>query len=212
MPFVNYAAKEINLKLVYYGPGLSGKTENARWIHLKTEPSRRGALLRLNTESERTLFFDFMPLTLGTIGGFRLRVHVYTVPGQIYYAATRKLVMRSADGVVFVADSQAPRMEANCESLDNLGRDVEEHGLELGDAYVMQYNKRDTPAALPVAELRAALNPGGWPEFEAVAPRGDGVFDTLRAVARRAVDRLRAQRTVEVDGPRAAHGAKASQA
>ncbi|PCC69765.1 hypothetical protein SAMN02745121_04191 [Nannocystis exedens] len=194
MPFVNYAAKEINLKLVYYGPGLSGKTENARWIHRKNDPSRRGALLHLNTDSERTLFFDFMPLTLGTIGGFRLRVHVYTVPGQIHYAATRKLVMRSADGVVFVADSQETRMEANCESLDNLHRDVAEHRLELGDAYIMQYNKRDTPAALPVAELRAALNPAGWPEFEAVAIRGDGVFDTLRAVTRLAVAQLQAPR------------------
>jgi signal recognition particle receptor subunit beta len=194
MPFINYAAKEMNLKLVYYGPGLSGKTENARWIHLRTEPSRRGALLTLNTDSERTLFFDFMPLTLGTVGGLRLRVHVYTVPGQIHYAATRKLVMRSADGVVFVADSQAARMDANCESLDNLHRDVAEHGLDLGGAYVIQYNKRDTPDALPVAELRAALNPAGWPEFAAVAPRGEGVFDTLRAVTRLAIDALRRQR------------------
>jgi hypothetical protein len=194
MPFVNYAAKEINLKLVYYGPGLSGKTENAKWIHRKTDPERRGALLQLTTDSERTLFFDFMPLTLGTIGGFRVRVHVYTVPGQIYYAATRKLVMRSADGVVFVADSQEQRMDANVESLDNLHRDVAEHRLDLGDAYVMQYNKRDTPDALPLAELRAALNPAGWPEFEAVAVRGDGVFDTLRAVTRLAVAQLQAPR------------------
>ncbi|WAS92815.1 GTP-binding protein [Nannocystis punicea] len=194
MPFVNYAAKEINLKLVYYGPGLSGKTENAKWIHRKTDPERRGALLQLTTDSERTLFFDFMPLTLGTIRGFRVRVHVYTVPGQIYYAATRKLVMRSADGVVFVADSQEQRMDANVESLDNLHRDVAEHRLDLGDAYVMQYNKRDTPDALPLAELRAALNPAGWPEFAAVAVRGDGVFDTLRAVTRLAVAQLQAPR------------------
>lgn len=194
MPFVNYAAKEINLKLVYYGPGLSGKTENARWIHHRTEPSRCGPLLQLNTDSERTLFFDFMPLTLGTIGGFRLRVHLYTVPGQVHYAATRKLVMRSADGVVFVADSQADRMDANCESLDNLHRDVAENRLELGDAYVMQYNKRDTPAALPLAELRSALNPAGWSEFETVAIRGEGVFDTLRAVTRRAIEPLQAPR------------------
>lgn len=194
MPFVNYAAKEINLKLVYYGPGLSGKTENARWIHHRTEPSRCGPLLQLNTDSERTLFFDFMPLTLGTIGGFRVRVHLYTVPGQVHYAATRKLVMRSADGVVFVADSQADRMDANRESLDNLHHDVAENRLELGDVYVMQYNKRDTPAALPLAELRSALNPAGWPEFEAVAIRGEGVFDTLRAVTRRAIEPLQAPR------------------
>ena len=190
MPFFNYAAKEINLKLVYYGPGLSGKTECAQWIHRKTDPSRRGALLRLNTDSERTLFFDFMPLTLGTLGGLRVRLHVYTVPGQIHYAATRKLVMRSADGVVFVADSQAMRMDANCESLDNLHRDVAEHRLDLGDASIIQYNKRDTPDALPLAELRAALNPAGWPEFETVATRGEGVFDALRAVTRLALAQL----------------------
>lgn len=192
MPFVNYAAKELNLKLVYYGPGLSGKTANVLWIHAKTDESRRGRILQLNTDSERTLFFDFMPLTLGTIGGFRVRVHLYTVPGQIMYAATRKLVMRSADGVVFVADSQAGRMEANCESLENLHRDVAENSLELGDACVMQYNKRDTPDALPLAELRSALNPDGWPEFAAVARGGEGVFDTLRAVTRLVTERLRA--------------------
>ncbi|MCY1055874.1 gliding-motility protein MglA [Nannocystis sp. SCPEA4] len=195
MPFINYAAKEINLKLVYYGPGLSGKTANAQWIHGKTEEARRGPLLRLNTDSERTLFFDFMPLTLGTIGGFRVRVHLYTVPGQVMYAATRKLVMRSADGVVFVADSQEVRMDANCESLENLHHDVAENALDLGDAYVMQYNKRDTPGALPLAELRSALNPDGWPEFPAVARDGEGVFDTLRAVTRRVTERLRAPQT-----------------
>jgi len=194
MPFVNYAAKEINLKLVYYGPGLSGKTANLQWIHGKTEPSRRGPILQLNTDSERTLFFDFMPLTLGTIGGFRVRVHLYSVPGQIMYAATRKLVMRSADGVVFVADSQAARMEANCESLENLHHDVAENALDLGDAYVIQYNKRDTPDALPLAELRSALNPDGWPEFAAVARGGEGVFDTLRAVTRLVTERLRPPR------------------
>lgn len=191
MLFINYAAKEMNLKIVYYGPGLSGKTENAKYIHKKTDPGRRGALLALNTDSERTLFFDFMPLTVGTLNGFKIKLHVYSVPGQIHYAATRKLVMRGADGVVFVADSQEARMDANCESLDNLGHDIAEVAVDLGGACVIQYNKRDTPDALPVAALRPALNPGGWPEFEAVAIRGEGVFDTLRTVTRLVMDRLR---------------------
>jgi hypothetical protein len=192
MLFINYAAKEMNLKIVYYGPGLSGKTANAQWIHGRVEPERRGALLRLNTDSERTLFFDFMPLRVGAINGFAVRLHVYTVPGQIYYAATRKLVMRGADGVVFVADSQEARHDANLESLENLHLDMAEVAGELGDACVMQYNKRDTPTALPIETLRAALNPGGWPEFEAIATQGVGVFDTLRAVTRLVMMRLRA--------------------
>lgn len=192
--YVNYATKETSLKIVYYGPGLSGKTQNAHYIHSKIDPQRRGALLRLNTDCDRTLFFDFMPLTVGTLNGFKVKLHVYTVPGQIHYAATRKLVMRAADGVVFVADSQETRMDANCESLDNLGHDIAESGLDIGDACVMQFNKRDTPDALPVGELRAALNRAGWPEFEAVAVRGEGVFATLRTVTRLIMDRARSGR------------------
>lgn len=192
MLYINYAAKEMNLKIVYYGPGLSGKTANAQWIHQRVEPDRRGALLRLNTESERTLFFDFMPLRVGSINGFSVRLHIYTVPGQIFYAATRRLVMRGADGVVFVADSQESRQEGNLESLENLRLDIAEVADELGDACVMQYNKRDSPTALPVEALRASLNPDGWPEFEAVAVQGVGVFDTLRAVTRLVMRRLRA--------------------
>ena len=193
MLFINYAAREINLKIVYYGPGLSGKTTNVKYIFAKTDPDRRGALLRLETESDRTLFFDFLPLTVGKVGGFSVRFHLYSVPGQIFYAAARKLVMRGADAVIFVADSQAGRFEANIESLENMRADIAEHGLE-GVTCAVQYNKRDSPTALPVEELRAALNPGGLPEWEAVASDGTGVFDTLRGVTRLVMTRLRDQR------------------
>ena len=193
MLFINYAAREINLKIVYYGPGLSGKTTNVKYIFAKTDPDRRGALLRLETESDRTLFFDFLPLTVGKVGGFSVRFHIYSVPGQIFYAAARKLVMRGADAVIFVADSQAGRFEANIESLENMRADIAEHSLE-GVTCAVQYNKRDSPTALPVEELRAALNPGGLPEWEAVASDGTGVFDTLRGVTRLVMTRLRDQR------------------
>ena len=193
MLFINYAAREINLKIVYYGPGLSGKTTNVKYIFAKTDPDRRGALLRLETESDRTLFFDFLPLTVGKVGGFSVRFHLYSVPGQIFYAAARKLVMRGADAVIFVADSQAGRFEANIESLENMRADIAEHGLE-GVTCAVQYNKRDSPTALPVGELRAALNLDGLPEWEAVASEGTGVFDTLRGVTRLVMTRLRDQR------------------
>ena len=193
MLFINYAAREINLKIVYYGPGLSGKTTNVKYIFAKTDPDRRGALLRLETESDRTLFFDFLPLTVGKVGGFSVRFHIYSVPGQIFYAAARKLVMRGADAVIFVADSQAGRFEANVESLENMRADIAEHGLE-GVTCAVQYNKRDSPTALPVGELRAALNLDGLPEWEAVASEGTGVFDTLRGVTRLVMTRLRDQR------------------
>lgn len=195
MLFINYAAREINLKIVYYGPGLSGKTTNVKYIFGKSDPARRGALLRLETDSDRTLFFDFLPLTVGKIGGFSVRFHLYSVPGQIFYAAARKLVMRGADAVVFVADSQAGRFEANIESLENMWADIAEHHLE-GVTCAVQYNKRDSPTALPVEELRAALNPGGLPEWEAVASEGTGVFDTLRGVSKLVMTRLRDQRVV----------------
>lgn len=193
MPFVNYAAREINLKIVYYGPGLSGKTTNIKHLHAKADPQRRGALLQLETESDRTLFFDFMPLTVGTIGGFGVRLHVYSVPGQIFYAASRRLVMRGADGVVFVADSQEPRAEANVESLENLWHDVAEHQIEHVPV-VMQYNRRDAPTVMPLARMRKELNPRGLPEFEAIASRGEGVTDTLRAITRLVMAGLRDQR------------------
>jgi signal recognition particle receptor subunit beta len=193
MLFINYAAREINLKIVYYGPGLSGKTTTVKYIFAKTDPDRRGALLRLETESDRTLFFDFLPLTVGKVGGFSVRFHLYSVPGQIFYAAARKLVMRGADAVIFVADSQAGRYEANIESLENMRADLAEHSLE-GVTCAVQYTKRDSPTALPVEELRAALNPDGLPEWEAVASDGAGVFDTLRGVTKLVMTRLRDQR------------------
>lgn len=183
MPFINYAAKEINLKLVYYGPGLSGKTTNIRQIHARTAPGRRGALLELETESERTLFFDFMPVTIGSIRGFAIRLHIYSVPGQIFYAASRRLVMRGADGVVFVADSQAARLEATVESFENLALDLEAHGLTAVPR-VIQLNRRDAPTALPLARLRRALDGGALPAFASVASRDEGVQETLQGITR----------------------------
>lgn len=190
MPFINYAAREINLKLVYYGPGLSGKTTNIRQIHARAAPERRGALRELETESERTLFFDFLPVTVGTIRGFAIRFHIYSVPGQIFYAASRRLVMRGADGVVFVADSQEARFEANIESWENLGLDLEEHGLTAAPR-VIQLNRRDAPTALPLAKLRRALDGGALPAFASVASRGEGVQETLQGVTRLILHGLR---------------------
>lgn len=192
MSFINYAGREINLKLVYYGPGLSGKTTNVKYVHSRTDPGRRGALLRLETDSDRTLFFDFTPIDVGRIGDFKVRLHLYSVPGQIHYAATRRLVMRGADGVVFVADSQEDRLDANLESLDNLRLDFAAYVLDTSIVpCIVQYNKRDSPSALPIPTLRAALNQDGWPEFAAVAATGEGVFDTLRALSRLVVERMR---------------------
>lgn len=185
MSFINYAAREINCKLVYYGPGLAGKTSNVQYVHDRTIPAARGQLLNLNTDTERTLFFDFMPLSLGTIRGFKVRMHLYTVPGQIFYNATRRLVLNSVDGIIFVADSQADRFEANLESLANLHENLADQGTTIdAQPFVIQYNKRDTPDALPVTTLRAALNPTGVPDIEAVTGRGTGVFETLKITAR----------------------------
>ena len=192
MSFINYAARELNLKIVYYGPGLSGKTTNIKYVFSRSAPDRRGALLQLETESDRTLFFDFLPLTVGKSGGLSVRFHLYSVPGQIFYAAARRLVMRGADAVVFVADSQAARFEANLESLENMRADIAEHHLEAVTC-ALQYNKRDSPTALPIEALRAALNPGGLPEWEAVASAGTGVFDTLRGVSKLVMTALREQ-------------------
>jgi hypothetical protein len=185
MPFINYAAREINCKLVYYGPGLCGKTTNLRWIYDNTENGSRGQLISLATETERTLFFDFMPLELGSIRGFRTRFHLYTVPGQVFYDASRKLILKGADGVAFVADSQQPRMDANLESIDNLRHNLREHGLDPRSIpYVLQLNKRDLPTALPVETLAAELRFRNEPMIEAVATRGVGVFDTFKALVR----------------------------
>jgi len=185
MSFINYSSREINCKIVYYGPGLCGKTTNLQYIYTKTNPELKGKMISLATETERTLFFDFLPLALGEIRGFKTRFHLYTVPGQVFYDASRKLILKGVDGVVFVADSQLERMEANLESIDNLKANLAEQGSELGKVpYVIQYNKRDLPNASPLQQMRDLLNPTGATEFEACAHLGKGVFETLKAVAK----------------------------
>ena len=185
MSFINYASREINCKIVYYGPGLCGKTTNLQFIYNKTNPDLKGKMISLATETERTLFFDFLPLALGQIRGFKTRFHLYTVPGQVFYDASRKLILKGVDGVVFVADSQIERMEANIESLENLKLNLVEQGYDLDKTpYVVQYNKRDLPNAAPIEEIRTVLNPDAVPEFEACATTGQGVFETLKSVAR----------------------------
>ncbi len=186
MAFINYSAREINCKLVYYGPGLCGKTTNLKFIYEKIAESAKGKMISLATESERTLFFDFLPLSLGEIRGYRTRFHLYTVPGQVFYDASRKLILKGVDGVAFVADSQEERFEANLESMDNLVGNLREQGAELKQIpCVLQYNKRDLANAMLVEELRAALNPEGkLADFEASAASGKGVFETLKALAK----------------------------
>ncbi|MBW2499028.1 MAG: GTPase domain-containing protein [Deltaproteobacteria bacterium] len=185
MSFINYSSREINCKIVYYGPGLCGKTTNLQHIYTKTNPDVKGKMISLATETERTLFFDFLPLALGEIRGFKTRFHLYTVPGQVFYDASRKLILKGVDGVVFVADSQIERMEANVESLDNLRVNLNEQGYDLDKIpYVVQYNKRDLPNAASVDEMRKLLNPTGVPDYEACAASGEGVFETLKAVAK----------------------------
>jgi mutual gliding-motility protein MglA len=185
MSFINYSSREINCKIVYYGPGLCGKTTYLQWIYYKTNPDLKGKMISLATETERTLFFDFLPLALGEIRGFKTRFHLYTVPGQVFYDASRKLILKGVDGVVFVADSQIERMEANVESVENLRLNLAEQGYSMDQTpCVIQYNKRDLPNAAPLDEMRALLNANGLPDFEACATDGKGVFETLKAVAR----------------------------
>jgi signal recognition particle receptor subunit beta len=192
MTFINYASREINCKIVYYGPGLCGKTTNLQYIYDSTSPTAKGKLISLATETDRTLFFDFMPLELGTVRGFKTRFHLYTVPGQVYYDASRKLILKGVDGVVFVADSQEERMDANIESLENLEDNLKTQGYDLMQIpYVLQLNKRDLPSAVPVEELTAELTRKGEPVFEAIAADGTGVFDTLKAVAKQVLTELR---------------------
>ena len=192
MSFINYSSREINCKIVYYGPGLCGKTTNLQYIYQRTNPEAKGKMISLATETERTLFFDFLPLSLGEIRGFRTRFYLYTVPGQVFYDASRKLILKGVDGVGFVADSQIERTEANIESLDNLRTNLVEQGYSLDKIpYVVQYNKRDLPNAAPLDELRQLLNPTNVPDFEAVATKGVGVFETLKAVARLVLTELK---------------------
>ena len=192
MSFINYSSREINCKIVYYGPGLCGKTTNLQYIYNKTNPEAKGKMISLATETERTLFFDFLPLSLGEIRGFKTRFHLYTVPGQVFYDASRKLILKGVDGVVFVGDSQIERMEANIESLDNLRVNLQDQGYNLDKIpYVVQYNKRDLPNVAPMGELKKILNPTNVPEYEAVATTGVGVFDTLKSVAKLVLTELK---------------------
>jgi mutual gliding-motility protein MglA len=185
MSFINYASREINCKIVYYGPGLCGKTTNLQYVYQKTAADAKGKMISLATETERTLFFDFLPLSLGEIRGFKTRFHLYTVPGQVFYDASRKLILKGVDGVVFVADSQEERIDANIESLENLRMNLKEQGYDLDKLpYIVQYNKRDLPGIMSVEELSRELNPTNVPEFEACATTGEGVFETLKAVAK----------------------------
>ena len=217
MSMINYASREINCKLVYYGPGLGGKTTNLEYVFAKVAPEKRGKMVSLATETERTLFFDFLPVDLGTIRGFKTRFHMYTVPGQVYYNASRKLILKGVDGLVFVADSQMDRMEANIESMQNLYDNMAEYGYDVTKIpFLIQYNKRDLPNAAPISELQQQLNPGWevtesakqretkdslnegewlitqidstWiqraPDVESIAVTGDGVFETLKHVAK----------------------------
>src|SRR5262245_11745321 len=192
MSFINYASREINCKIVYYGPGLCGKTTNLQYIYERTNPKTKGKLISLATETERTLFFDFLPLELGTIRGFKSRFHLYTVPGQVFYDASRKLILKGVDGVIFVADSQEARMDANVESLKNLKDNLKLQGYDLKSIpYVLQLNKRDLPTAVSIDVMLKALRVKGEDYFEAVAPKGTGVFETLKGVARQVLISLK---------------------
>ncbi len=191
MSLINYAGREINCKIVYYGTGLGGKTTNLEYVYSKVNPEAKGKMISLATETERTLFFDFLPIDLGDVKGFKTRFHLYTVPGQVYYNASRKLILKGVDGVIFVADSQAERMEANIEAMHNLYENLDSYGYDLTTIpFAMQYNKRDLPNAMPMADLRAQLNPMGVPDFEGVAIEGRGVFETLGAVSKMVVQAL----------------------
>src|SRR5690606_38965321 len=191
MSMINYASREINCKIVYYGPGLGGKTTNLEYVYEKVAPTTRGKLISLATETERTLFFDFLPVDLGTIRGFKTRFHLYTVPGQVYYNASRKLILKGVDGVVFVSDSQLERLDANIESMHNLYENLAEYSLDpRGMPFAIQYNKRDLPNVASIAELEANLNPTAVPSFEAVATRAIGVLDTLKALSKQLIRSL----------------------
>lgn len=192
MPFINFPAREINCKLVYYGPGLGGKTANLQWIYDHTGAGLKGKMISLATETDRTLFFDFLPLDLGTVRGFRTRFHLYTVPGQVFYEASRKLILKGADGVVFVADSQEERMDANLETLENLQEHLKEHKLEFATIpYVLQLNKRDLTGILSPEELKRQLHAKSEPVVESVAITGQGVFETLKELAKQVLSELK---------------------
>jgi signal recognition particle receptor subunit beta len=192
LSFINFAAREINCKIVYYGAGLGGKTTNLQFIFDKTADKQKSKMISLATETDRTLFFDFLPLDLGTVRGFRTRFHLYTVPGQVFYDASRKLILRGVDGVVFVADSQEERLDANLEALENLDENLKEHGYDFKKIpYVLQLNKRDLPSAMPIEDLKRELLRKSEPVIEAVAFQGRGVFETLKDVAKQVLVELK---------------------
>ena len=192
MSTINFAAREINCKIVYYGPGVAGKTTNLKWIYQQVPDTVKGEMVSLATEDERTLFFDFLPIDLGTVQGFKTRFHLYTVPGQVFYNASRKLILRGVDGIIFVADSAPNRLRANAESMRNLRENLQEYNLSLDEVpMVIQFNKRDLPDAMPMDMLRAVVDPNSQFQcHEGSAHIGGGVFETLRAVSKLVLERL----------------------
>lgn len=191
MALINYSSREIHCKIVYYGTGLGGKTTNLEYVHKQLSPTIRGEMVSLNTANERTLFFDFLPLDLGSVQGFRTKFSLYTVPGQVEYNASRKLVLNGADGIVFVADSQIEKMQENVDSLKNMEDNLSEYNMTLDSIpWILQYNKRDLPNAATMAELERAMNSRGVPSFEAIAYSGEGVFQTLKAISKEVLNRL----------------------
>ena len=184
MSFINYANKEINCKIIYFGTGLSGKTTNVQYIYEQTQQDQRGKLVTLSTENERTLFFDFLPLSVGDVRGYKTRFHLYTIPGQTFYEVSRQFILKGVDGVVFVADSQPERMDANVEAFEALKKALENQGYDIKKLpLVLQYNKRDTPGAVSLRELEATFNSLKRPSFEAIANKGDGVMETLQEIS-----------------------------
>ncbi len=192
MPFINFATKEINCKIVYYGPGLSGKTTNIKWIYDHIRPENKGEMITLATETERTLFFDFVPIEVSNVKGFKVRFHLYTTPGQIIYRASRKLILKGVDGIVFVADSQEDRHDANLDTLDDMIENLKDYDINIEEIpLVFQYNKRDLPNVLPVEVLRRDLNRWNRPDFEAVAHKGIGVLETFKEISRQVLKKLK---------------------
>jgi signal recognition particle receptor subunit beta len=196
---INFALKEVNCKIVYYGPGLSGKTTNLEVVHAKAPNTHVGELTSIATEGDRTLFFDFLPLSLGQVAGMNTKFQIYTVPGQVYYNSTRKLVLQGADGIVFVADSRRGKMDENLESLSNLEENLREYGMDLKNIpFVLQYNKRDLPDIYTIEELQEKINRYSAPHFEAVAVTGEGVFPTLKKLSSMVLEGLNRQQSSTV--------------
>jgi len=192
MPFVNFATKEINCKIVYYGPGLSGKTTNIKWIYEHVKPEHKGEMITLATETERTLFFDFVPIEVSNVKGFKVRFHLYTTPGQIIYQASRKLILKGVDGIVFVADSQEERHDANLDTLEDMIENLKDYDINIEEIpLVFQYNKRDLPNILPVEVLRRDLNRWNRPDFEAIATKGIGVLETFKEITKQVLQTIK---------------------